>query len=179
MKRSTFIGAGALAIVAALGTKARGAVATVTNGQLVQYRATDGTAYTSQTTLQSDDVLILPVQANRAYRVEAFLPFNLAGIVSGYKLGLSGPASPSNVAISARVDNAVTGLLALSAIATALGLIIGGGLASAGNHFAHFEGTFENGANVGSLTVQIAQSTTDGSAIKLLRGARLVLTPLN
>ena len=66
MKRSTFLGVGGVAILAALAKDARGAVATVTNGQLVQFRATDGTAYTSQTTLQSDDVLILPVQANRA-----------------------------------------------------------------------------------------------------------------
>lgn len=165
------------AVAALCSGRANAAVHTA--GTLVIHRSADGTAITSQTTLQSDAVLVIPIQASRAVKVRAFIPFALAGIISGYKFGISGPASPTNIIFTAQVQNAVTGVLALSGVATALGQVIAGALATSGDHFCMIEGTVENGVNAGNLTIQVAQNTSDASAITIKRGACFEVLPVN
>lgn len=179
MNKRTFIKLGGLvSAIALLCRKAQSAVLAIGN-PLGNVRTANATGITSNTTLASDSVLTVPIAANAVVYVEAFIPFSLAGVLSGYKFGIGLPASPTNVLLVGEVTNAVTGALALSSLVSAAGLITGGALATSGSHFAKITGTVENGANAGSIAVQAAQNTSDGSALTILRGAFIRVTPLS
>jgi len=179
MNKRNFFKFGAVAgALALLCRKAQAAVLSI-GTPMGNVRTANATGITSNTTLASDSVLTVPIAAGATVFVEVFIPFSLAGVLSGYKFGLSLPASPTNVVIVGEVTNAVTGALALSSLVTAGGLVTGGALATSGSHFAKIKGTIENGSNAGSIAVQAAQNTSDSGALTILRGAFIRLTPLN
>jgi len=107
------------------------------------------------------------MEANRAYGFHANVQFNLAGIISGQKFGVSTPASPANALYTIEVLNG-TGL---SIVALGLSAGVAGALATTGLHAARLHGVIENGANAGNLAMQFAQNTSDGSAITAKRGS--------
>jgi hypothetical protein len=121
---------------------------------------------TSSATLATITGFSAPMVANQAYGFDAHIYFNLAGIISGVKFGLSTP-SPTNSNYAIEVVNG-TGL---SLVAFGLAAQVASALATTGLHLARFAGVIENGANAGNLAIQFAQNTSDGSAITAKRGS--------
>jgi hypothetical protein len=123
-------------------------------------------AITSSTGLTTITGFSAAMEANRAYGFDALVQFNLAGIVSGFKFGVSVPASPTNSMYNIEVLSSGLAIVGLGLSAT-----VGAALAVTGLHIARFHGVIENGANAGNLAVQFAQNTSDGSAITAKRGS--------
>jgi hypothetical protein len=134
-------------------------------------RAGADQAITSSTTFADATGVTIALEANKVYRFLVHVPFNLAGIISGYKFQLLGPTSPTNYIASTKLLNTVAGTLLGATVQTALGTAVNGGLATSGNHVFEVSGVIENGANAGSLKLQFAQNVSDGSAITIKRGA--------
>lgn len=124
-------------------------------------------AITSSTTLATITGFSFTMEANRTYGFHANVQFNLGGIVSGVKFGVSTPASPTNALYTIEVLNG-TGL---SVAAVGLSAGVAGALATTGLHTARLHGVIENGSTAGSLAMQFAQNTSDGSAITAKRGS--------
>ncbi len=112
--------------------------------------------------------LSCPLEPNRSYAFSAELQFSLGGIVSGFKFGIAGPASPSNLIYQIE---AVTSGLSIAGIGFSTGLAAA--LALTGPHLAHISGLIENGANAGQLAIQFAQNVSNISPITILRGSWL------
>jgi hypothetical protein len=131
-------------------------------------------AVTSNTTPQSSNTLTVNLGANKKYKVNVLAPFSLAGVLSGYKFQLSGPASPTNII---GVSSVLSNLLAVVAtqLDSSFSSAFAGALATASTHYYKWDGVIENGSNAGALTVQFAQNTSDSSAITLLRGGYLAI----
>jgi hypothetical protein len=168
-----------LTVAAALGLLSIAAYDPGMNHAAYGAYSTANQALTSQATPQNSTNLVATVAANKAYYVRATLPFALAGIASGYKFAVTGPASPSVVRLTGVVNNGVTIAVAGIATVTALGTVTGGALAAIGDHYAEIEGTFVNGSTAGTLQVQFSQNVSDSSAVTLYKGASLIVIPLN
>lgn len=123
-------------------------------------------AITSQTTLQTITGFSSPVEANRCYGFLAIIQFNLAGVVSGFKFGVSTPASPTNIIYNIEVLSSGLVIAGIGLSAT-----VGAALVTTGLHLARISGVLENGANAGNLILQAAQNTSDGSALTIKRGS--------
>lgn len=143
-------------------------------GSLAIYpiRKTADQSVTSSTTLADDTILQFPVLASHNYQFRCVAPFALAGALSGFKLQISVPSSPTSYLCYAEVVNAVTGAIALTNIATSVSTLAGS-LATMGDHMAMFEGVLENGVNAGVIKLQFAQNTSDSAAITIKRNAML------
>lgn len=77
--------------------------------------------------------LSIPVEAGATYLVEAWLPFNLYGVESGYVFKFSGPSTDS-VLLRSTVINGVEKSINHYTQATALGTHVENDLANAGDH---------------------------------------------
>jgi len=129
---------------------------------------------TSSTGLVNITGMVAAVEANRAYGFLVEIQFNLAGIVSGFKFGVSAPASPTNLAYT--IDVTASGL---TIVGLGLSATIAAALATTGLHKVTMRGVLENGANAGSLVPQFAQNVSDGSAITIKRGSFIRVWNLN
>lgn len=129
---------------------------------------------TSQTSPQDATGISVAVDANKAYSFRLYAPFNLAGVVSGYKFQLVGPNSPTNYIATYKLFTSLGALLG-EATQTSLSTLISGALATIGDHLIEINGLLENGVNSGTLKLQFAQNTSDGSAIVLKRGSFIEL----
>lgn len=125
-------------------------------------------AVTSSTALVNVTNLVCQVEPNRAYGFHAILQFSLAGVASGFKFGVAGPASPTNLLYQIE---AISSGLVIAGIG--LSATLGAALAVTGSHMVRFSGLIENGANAGNLAIQFAQNVSDLSAINILRGSWL------
>ena len=130
---------------------------------------------TSSTTLTNDTELFAPVEANKNYHFRASVPFNLAGVVSGYKFTFASPSGHTNFVCTPLIYNGGTSTLLTVAPITTPGTAVAGALATSGDHYAAWEGVLENGASAGNINFQFAQNTSNGSAITVKRGAILIV----
>lgn len=121
----------------------------------------------SSTTLVNVTDFVQAVAANSIWGFQAIIQFNLAGVLSGFKFGLSTPTSPTNGFYTIEVLNG-TGL---SIVALGLSATVSGALATTGLHVCRVSGMIENGSTAGNIAVQIAQNVSDGSAITVKRGS--------
>lgn len=134
-------------------------------------------AITSSTTLTSSTDLAAAIEANATYNFRAVCFYSQAGTTAGLKIGLTGPSSPTALKVSGNVQISATG--AANGVATAYGAIVNIGVASTGQKYFVIEGQIQNGANAGNLTVQFAQSVSDGNATTLLAGSTLSVEEAN
>lgn len=130
---------------------------------------------TTNTVLTSMGVLV-PILANTTYAIRVWLPFSLAGVVSGFKFAIAGPAAPTYFISSAQVITSAAALLATT-IST-LGNAFASALATAATHNCIFDATLVNGASAGNVDVQFAQNVSDAGAITILRGASISVTAI-
>lgn len=153
----------------------------VTRGLLLKTQTlkTADQSLNSSTTLTNDNDLLQAIAANEVWRFRFFVPFNLAGVASGFKFGVNGPTAPTNLRYSMKVVNGVGGTLVTAASKSAFASALAAALATSGDHFAEIEGAMENGANAGTLQLQFAQNTSDAGAITVQRGAFLIAERLS
>lgn len=132
-----------------------------------------GQAVTSSTTLVNDSVLNYGLEAGGIYHFKFYIPFNLAGILSGFKFAINGPVTPTMANYTIQVYNQTSGSLGGSITAGVLDTATGLGLTAIGDHVAKAEGSIIVGAAGGSLVWRFAQNLSSGSALTILPGATL------
>lgn len=114
----------------------------------------------------------LDLLAGKTYKFRAYVPFSLAGVASGYRFQVTGPATPTIITYSMKAYNGVNGTLALMAVKTALSSELTGALAAIGTHCLEVDGTIKTDG-AGSLGIEFAQNVSDAGAIVVLKGAYL------
>ena len=132
-------------------------------------RATDS-SITSNTTLASDSTLKFAMLANTAYDFEAWLLLDIDAD-SGWKLGTTGPASPTEVFIYAYYedDNGTN----RSSSQTSYAQLDSNTPGADRNGGIRIKGLIRNGANAGDFALQFAQATSHATAFVIKRGSRL------
>lgn len=143
--------------------------------------ATNSATVASQTTLQDEGTLNIPLEANRNYKIKAFVPFGIGGAVGGYKIGIKFPTSVNQYNVGAEAfENTGGTLLKAGWVNSATGgsqTIISGTTTSSG--YVYMTGIVENANNAGQIQVQFAQNVSDAGGITINRGAYLEVTPIN
>lgn len=148
-------------------------------GEMTVLGRTATQAVTSSTALVDDNTLTLPVTASHNYGFEYFVPFNLAGIASGYKFAINGPSSPTSVVYTIQVYNLTTGVSVLIGRGGAFDSVVAGSLATIGDHVAVIRGTLRNGVNSGNMVLRFAQNVSDIGAITVAADASVKIWNLN
>jgi hypothetical protein len=149
--------------------------------KLSRVRTTDGTPVNASTTLVADDVLTIPVAASSKYDLEALLMCD-GSIAGDWKVKFDAPAGSTLYWVP---DGPSTGSTAGSgnvgvdkkryALANSAPM---GALGAGTPAVASIRGTLITGATAGSLTVYMAQNTSDASNTFLAAGSSLHLTPI-
>lgn len=131
---------------------------------------------TSDSTLSDDATLKFSVSANTKYRFR-FNVFFKTGATADFKYALTGPASPTILAVRMSVCAAFGSVVNYRSMGqysdTAQSLL--GSPASAVNEggFVILEGVLHNGANAGTVAFQWAQDTSDAGSTSVLAGSTL------
>ena len=151
------------------GTAVSSSVATSLGLPTTVFRVTDS-SITSNTTLASDSVLKFAMLANTAYDFEAWLLLDIDAD-SGWKLGTTGPASPTEVFIYAYYedDNGTN----RSSSQTSYAQLDSNTPGADRNGGIRIKGLIRNGANAGDFALQFAQATSHATAFVIKRGSRL------
>lgn len=133
------------------------------------FRVTDS-SITSNTVLASDSTLKFAMLANTAYDFEAWLLLDVDAD-SGWKLGTTGPAAPTEVFIVAiyEDDNGTN----RNSSQVSYAQLDTNTPASDRNAFIRIKGLIRNGANAGDFALQFAQATSHATAFVIKRGSRL------
>lgn len=125
---------------------------------------------TSTTTLSSDADLTFTMLANTTYSIRGRLYIESpAG--AGYKMGITGPASPTNILatgqeITAAAANTVLGVSSYSQMRNNTpGLTV--------RLVVNFDIRIENGTNAGAFAFQFAQNASSATATTILKGSFL------
>lgn len=131
------------------------------------FRTAADIVITSSTTLITS-TLTLPVAANQIAHLKIFLQITV-GATGGVRIQLVTPAAVTRFQSAIRLSNTVapSSTLAVQAASAAFT----NALANAGTHFLEMEADVVNGANAGSLDLQIAQNTSDPLSLTLLQGS--------
>lgn len=132
---------------------------------------------TSNTVLLNDNTLFFPMLINRTYRVQMFVTFTM-GAAEDFKYDITGPASPTAVALSA-FDSAPLAVPAARALATtyaATARSLTG--ASAGTSTISVDGTITNGATAGNFQLRWAQVVSGVTLTSVLRGSYIQFTEI-
>ena len=61
----------------------------------------------NSTTLTNDSVLLFPIDALEVWSFTILVPFNVAGVASGFKMTVTGPAAPTSIRWTAFALNGV------------------------------------------------------------------------
>lgn len=136
-------------------------------------RQTADQSVTSSTTLVDVTGLSLPLAASRKYKVEMFVPFSLAGIVSGYKFQCGVPSGAAQC-LHYQVMNGVTGALVQVKVETSI-ITLSGALATSGTHILLIDGVVVNNTTADDFKLQFAQNISDAGAITVLENAALMI----
>lgn len=127
---------------------------------------------TNSTTLVDATDLSLSVEANRRYAFRAVLHFN-CGATSGARVAVAAPTG--NIIYQVIFSNPTTGAAAAGGRATASGTAVG--TSGATGYYVVIEGSISTTA-AGTLKVQFAQQTADGTATTLLAGSTFEIQQL-
>ena len=130
--------------------------------------------------LTSDQVLgtiglTAAIAANQTMKIKAWIPITV-GATGGFQFQIVIPAAPTLIVSSSRFNNTAltTNIVAVQVTSVA----VGNALANAGNHFVEIEAVVVNGANAGTIDLQVAQNTTDILTLTVLRGATMEVVAL-
>ena len=152
---------------------------------IIQQPAANTTIYATNPTDQSvtgntapqSTPLSLELQPNSSYSLELNAPFNLAGIVPGYKFILNGPTSPLRTCINPRIVTSL-GTIVSQGIITGFGTGSVAALATASNHVFEARGVVAT-TEGGTLSLSFAQNVSDAAAIMLRAGAYISATKIS
>lgn len=111
---------------------------------------TSDTTSTDDTNLTDAAGLGLSVAANRNYAARWVLIFTTAAATTGLELGVNGPASPTELGITVRIQSSSTANQ--QGVVTAYDTTVDALAATAGvNNFAVIEMSIRNGTNAGTI----------------------------
>ena len=140
------------------------------------------TQTSTSTTLANITSLVLPMEANGVYQIQAFITFQSATTLTGLNLGINTPSGCTNMV---QITVPITSTAAASQlrttfpnaeIATNLGNVKGTGVtAKDSNHTASIIGIIRNGATAGNCQLMFA-TEVDSNAITLQIGSEMHLT---
>jgi hypothetical protein len=126
-------------------------------------------AVTSSTALVTTG-LTSPIGAGQTQKLRWWLPVTV-GAAGGVRLQIVVPAAGTIFVATIKLyDTIAPGLT--TAIQTASAAFTNA-LAQAGSHWLEVEAVIVNGATAGNVDLQMAQNTSNGTAMTLLRGASL------
>ena len=117
--------------------------------------------------------LTSPIAKGQSQKFRAYIPFSV-GATGGVRVQVVVPAAGVVFITSIKLVNTVAPSLT-TAEQTASAAFTNA-LANAGNHWLEVEGTVVNGANAGSIDVQLAQNTSDALSLTVLRGGSMDVT---
>lgn len=133
-------------------------------------------AITSSTTLVDDDELYFSVDANVTYVIKLVMFIVAGAAVAGAKIGINGPASPTSINATRLVNTQISSVWYLmQQYASVTDYSVP--LFNIDNPQViapmRFDILFKNGANAGTFAVQIAQSSSSGTATTFQAGSYL------
>ena len=133
------------------------------------FRVTDS-SITTNTVLASDSTLKFAMLANTVYDFEAWLLLDVDAD-SGWKLGITGPAAPTEVFVTAQYfdDNSNN----RGSSATSYTQLDANTPGADRNACITIKGLIRNGANAGDFALQFAQNVSHATAFIIKRGSRL------
>ncbi len=124
-------------------------------------------AVTSSTALVTTG-LTSPIAANQTQKLRWWLPITV-GAAGGVKAQIVVPAGGVIFEATIKLFDTITpGLTTAIQNASAA---FGNALAQAGSHWLEIEATIVNGTTAGNVDLQMAQNSSNGTAMTLLRGA--------
>lgn len=132
---------------------------------------------TSSTTLQNDDLLVLPVASNARYIMEAFLVYTgAADPAGGLKLGWTGPSGATmKWANFGTTQNAAPALVNYNVVAESIGGGRGVGTNSGTEMTCRPYGVLNTSSTSGNLQLQWAQGTSNATATVVKAGSLIHL----
>lgn len=140
------------------------------------------TQASTSTTLANITSLVLPMEANGVYQIQAFITFKSAATTTGLNLGINTPSGCRNmieVTVPITSTAAATQLRTTfpnAAIATNSGNVLGTGVTAINSdHTASIVGIIRNGATAGNCQLTFATEVAS-SAITLQIGSEMHLT---
>lgn len=116
----------------------------------------------------------IQIAANQRMHLRFYIPITV-GAAGGAKFQLTGPAAPAFVNISAQIVNTVAPSIT-PATANAFSTSIGDALANAGTHFLLIDVGIRNGATAGTIALQMAQNSSNATALQVLETASVDIT---
>lgn len=146
------------------------------NGWIIVFKTSDQTK-ASNTTLATDSALSFSMDANTKYRIKMKIFFGVANTSMNFKYALTGPASPTQVAIVRKIVSpaALTTLSTTSATSYTASTTITIGSGSTGGYM-EWDIYVSNGINAGTFGFQWAQGTSSGSNATVYAGSSLEYT---
>lgn len=133
---------------------------------------------TSSTTLQNDDLLVLPVVANARYIMDALFFYTGAGDgpTGGLKLGWTGPSGATMLWNNFGTNQNTGALVGYNVVAENIGGGRGVGTNGGTQMSCAPKGTLVTGASSGNLQLQWAQGGSNATATVLKVGSFIRLT---
>ena len=139
------------------------------------------TQQSTSTTLANITQLVLPVEANSIYEINAFVTFKSAATTTGLNIGMLTPnASRNMVEIVVPITSTASAtqlrtIFPNAAVATNAGNVLGTGVAATNsNHTARISGIINTGANAGNCQLLFA-TEVNASAVALQVGSTMAL----
>lgn len=130
--------------------------------------------FTSNVVLASTG-LITDVAAGQTVYCRFYVPITV-GAAGGAAFQLIVPAGGVVFNLSALLVNTVAP--SITSTAQAASAAVGSALANAGQHFLMVEATIVNGANAGTIDLQMAQNSSNATPLTVLRGGYADFTKL-
>lgn len=109
-----------------------------------------------------------PIAAGQTQKLRYWLPFSV-GAAGGIRAQVVVPAGGTAFVATFHLVNTVAP--SMTGAAQVASAAFTNALANAGNHFLIIEVIVVNGATAGDVDLQVAQNTSDATAMTLLRGA--------
>lgn len=128
--------------------------------------------FTSNTVLATVG-LKSPIAAGQRQKFRAWIPVTVGG-TGGLQLQVVIPAAATLITTSILLVNTVAPSVT-SAIQTS-STPFTNALANAGSHWLEVEGEVTNGANAGSIDIQLAQNSSNATALTVLAGGSMDIT---
>jgi len=142
-------------------------------GEIITDRNLGTQAVTNNTLVNLSNTLIV-MAANQAAYIRYYIPFNLAGAVSGYKFLILHPAI-TNMSLSYSVFSNISTLID-SKIQQGAAAAVQLAAVAIGDYFLVIEGTILTSAS-GNFRLQFAQSVSNAAAMTIYRGTGMIFIP--
>ena len=143
--------------------------------------STTATQQSTSTTLANINQLVLPVEANSVYEIDAFITFQSAATTTGLGLGVLTPALSINLieivipVTSTAAASQLRTIFPNAAVATNDTSIVGTGVTAINsNHTARISGLIKTNSNKGNCQLQFRSEISD-SAVTLQIGSIMTL----